>query len=191
MMTLDTFEQALSKTLLPARNDREECENALKALLLSAQIDETNAALYARHMALGLDLFQGTGLRPLYFWIDDRSQARLPSGALPYDITLASALHRAEGNGYVLAVWEMAERQNRVSLLLPHKSMESPFSGETSLLEVLAAMPPSHRLYQDLRWVPYRYKPETDTFLDADSGPPDIPAQHRFLGRRYTVGMAI
>ena len=85
----------------------------------------------------------------------------------------------------------MAQRDNRVSLLLPHTTMEPPFSGETSLAEVFAAPPPSHGLYQDLRWVPYRYKPETDTFMDADSGPPDIPAQHRFLRRRHTVGMAL
>lgn len=64
MMTLHTFEQALSKTPPPARNDREDCEIALTALLQSAQINEDRAALYARHIALGMDLFQETGLLP-------------------------------------------------------------------------------------------------------------------------------
>jgi hypothetical protein len=189
MMTLDIFEQALREIPPPGRNDRAACEGALTPLLRSAPLDENSAEMLARLIALGMDLFQETGLRPLFMWIDDRDQSRLPAGALPYHITLASALIVAETGHLAISVWEMAERENHVSLLLSHSDLASPFSGETPLKDVFAAPPPSHTLYQDLRWVPYRYKPETDTFLDADCGPPDIPAQYRFLRRRHTVGM--
>lgn len=191
MMTLQTYEQALLETQPPARNDREACEIALTPLLRAAAFDEDRAEMFARHIALGMDLFLETGLRPLYMWVDDRDQSRLPSGTLPYDITLTSALYAAENGTFALSVWEMAERENRVSLLIHHSDMKSPFSGETPLEEVFAAPPPSHTLYQDLRCVPYRYKPETDTFLDADCGPPEIPAQYRFLRRRQTVGISL
>ncbi|MBX9682456.1 MAG: hypothetical protein K2X41_01580 [Hyphomicrobium sp.] len=65
----------------------------LAALLTTAEFDNAGAVEHAHHIALALDLFMETGLRPLYLWIDDRDQSRLPSGTQPFDITLATALH--------------------------------------------------------------------------------------------------
>ena len=192
MMTLNAFEHALRSIPPPGRNDRQDCEIALLPLLNSAALDPERTALFARHIALGLDLFQETGLRPLFKWVDDRDQNRLPSGILPYSITLISALHKVEDGPYALSVWEMAQRENRLSLLLHHADIGSPFSPETLLAEIMSAPAPSHVLYQELRFgPPYRYKPETDSFMDAQGGPPEIPAQHRFLRARLLVGLAL
>ncbi|OYW55520.1 MAG: hypothetical protein B7Y80_17100 [Hyphomicrobium sp. 32-62-53] len=192
MMTLNSYEQTLRTIPRPGRNDRQDCEIALFPLLNSAALDPERIALYARHIALGMDLFQETGLRPLFTWVDERDQSRLPSGILPYTITLMSALHKVEGGPYAISVWEMAQRENRLSLLLHHADIESPFSAATSLAEIFSAPAPSHVLYQELRFgPPYRYKPETNTFMDAQGGPPNIPAQHRFLLQRHLIGMSL
>jgi hypothetical protein len=192
MMTLNAYEHALRSIPPPGRNDRQDCEIALLPLLNSAALDPERTALYARHIALGLDLFQDTGLRPLFTWVDDRDQNRLPTGILPYTITLISALHKVEDGPYAISIWEMAERDHRLILLLHHADIESPFSPETSLAEILSAPAPSHILYQEMRFgPPYRYEPETDSFLDAQGGPPDIPAQHRFLHQRHLIGLSL
>ncbi len=187
MISLQEFEHALSNVPPPARNDRLDCENALSALLITSEFDNACAVEHARHIALALDLFMETGITPLYLWIDDRDQGRLPSSTLPYDITLATALHRDSSGLWINSVWELAHRDKRVNLVLHHTDMDSSFCGHTPLFEVFAAAPPSHTLYQDLRWVPYRYRPDIDTFMDADCGPPDYPAQQRFLRKPHSV----
>lgn len=187
MISLQEFEHALSNVPPPPRNDRADCENALSALLTTPEFDNADAVEHARHFALALGLFMETEITPLYLWIDDRDQGRLPCGTLPYDITMATTLHRDSSGLWINSVWEMAHRDKRVNLVLHHTDMDSSFCAQTPLFEVCAAAPPSHTLYQNLRWVPFRYRPDIDTFMDADSVPPGKPAQQRFLLKPHSV----
>lgn len=190
-MDLREFAHDLRSLEAPARNDRQDCEQSIASILQRAGLAAEEAALQAPHIALGLDLFRDQGLWPLYIWVDDRDQSRMPANTLIYEITLASALLEDQNGSYRIAVWEMAQRDHRLKLLLHHAEMPSPFSGDTPLRKLFTTTPPSHDLYQELRWgVPYRFKPDTDTFMNAHGGPPDISAQYRFLRRPHTVGMA-
>lgn len=81
----------------------------------------------------------------------------------------------------------MAHRDKRINLVLHHIDLESPFGDHTPLLDIFAAAPPSHALYKDLRSLPFRYKPDTDKFLHADSGPLHNPAQLNFLRKSHRV----
>lgn len=191
-MTLITFMRAMAHVPIPARNDREACIAQIKAILASTTLQQSQIALYASQIALGMDLFADTGLRPLWVWIDDRTQSRLPDNALPYDITLASALHAQQDGSLSIAIWELGLRHNRIQLLLDHTALVSPFTSSISLRELFEANAPSHALYQDLRpGPPYRYQPATTTLLSADAGPPDISAQAHFLRSHHLVGLTL
>lgn len=191
-MTLLEFMRSMAHVPPPARNDRENCIAAIKALLADGTLQESQIATYAQHIALGMDLYADTPLRPLWVWIDDRTQSRLPDDALPYDITLASALYAQSDGSFSISVWELGLRHNRIQLLLAHTTLGSPFTGDCCLREIFEAPPPSHALYQHHRGGPLlRYKQDTCTILSADAGPPDISEQERFLRTHHCVGLTL
>lgn len=191
-MTLLEFTQSMAHVPTPARNDRDKCITAIEALLADGTLPESQIASYARHIALGLDLYAETKLRPLWVWIDDRTQSRLPDDALPYDITLASALHAQKDGSFSISVWELGLRQTRIQLLLAHTTLASPFTGGCCLREIFEATPPSHALYQHHRaGPPLRYKQDTCTILSAEAGPTDISAQDHFLRTHHCVGLTL
>jgi hypothetical protein len=190
-MLLKDFEQELQDIARPARNDRDACEERLLATFEKSGLAHDEAAQHARHLALAMDLWPHDDSKPLYLWIDDRLTCRSPSDALPYDIGFASFLIAQPDGSYLFSIWEFAERNDRINLLVHHQDLPAPFSQHAVLEDILRSAPPSHQLYRNLRCVPFKYKPDTSTLLEAFDAPPDFAAQSRFLKKYFRIEPAI
>lgn len=190
MMLLRIFEQEVQAIAKPPRNDRNACEGQLLTAFEKSGLAHEKAAAQARNLALAMDLWPHDEGKPLYLWIDDRLTCRSPAQGLPYDIGLASFLITQPDRSYLISIWEFAERNGRINLLLHHQDLAAPFSQQTALEEILRADPPSHRLYQDLRFVPFKYKPDTPAILEAFEGPPDFSPQSRYLKKYFIIDPA-
>lgn len=177
-MLLKDFQTALAEIGRPDRNDRQQVEQQLTELFTGVNPAPQQPSDLARLLALALDLYPEQHPLPLYVWADNRVADRIPAHTLPDGLS-----------AYRFSIWETAERNNRINPLLHHQDLSAPFTPDTDLETVLSAPPPSHDLYADLRAVPYRYKPETDTFF-MDNFEPDIPAQHRFMTSSFLVDPA-
>lgn len=189
-MLLKVFEQKLQDIARPSRNDRNACEQRLLPIFEISGLASEEAAQHARHLALAMDLWPQDDSKPLYLWIDDRLTCRSPSDALPYDLGFASFLIAQPDGSYLFSIWEFAERNDRINLLLHHEDLPASVSQQTTLEDVLQAEPPSHQLYRDLRFVPFKYKPDTIAPLEAFNTPPDFSAQHRFLKKHFSIDPA-
>ncbi len=189
-MLLKEFEQELQDIARPARNDRDACEGRLLSAFEKSGLAHDEAAQHARHLALAMDLWPHDDGKPLFLWIDDRLTYRSPSDALPYDIGFASFLIAQPDGSYLFSIWEFAERNDRINLLDHHQDLPAPISQQTTLEDILQAKPPSHQLYQDLRFVPFNYKPDTIAPLEAFDAPPDFSAQSRFQKKYFRIDPA-
>lgn len=188
-MLLKDFQTALAEIGRPERNDRQQIEQQLTELFSGLDPTPQQPSDHARLLALALDLYPEQNPLPLYVWADNRVADRIPAHTLPYEIRFMTFLLPDGHNAYRFSIWETAERNNRINPLLHHQDLSAPFTPDTDLETVLSAPPPSHVLYADLRAVPYRYKPETDTFL-MDNFEPDIPAQRRYMTSSFLVDPA-
>lgn len=188
-MLLKDFQDALAGVHRPARNDRGTCERELAQIFATAGLEQGYAEAQARLLALAMDLFADKAPPPLYCWIDDRSEPRLPDGGLPYEIGLATLLIATSTPTYTFSVWEYAERNARLNALQHHAALPAPFTPQTPLAEVISVPAPSLQLYRELRSIPFLYKPDTDTLFTSETTT-DLPAQQRFLANCFIVDPA-
>lgn len=189
-MLLKDFEQELQDIARPGRNDRNACHGQLLSTFEKSGLASEEATQHARHLALAMDLWPQADSKPLYFWIDDRLTYRHPDSGFPYDIGFASFLIARPDGSYLVSIWEFAERNDRINLLLHHQDLPAPFAQHTALGDIVRAEPPSHRLYQDQRFVPFTYKPDTIAPLECFEGKPDFSAQSRYLKKYFRIDPA-
>lgn len=191
-MLLKEFHESLAAIERPARcNDRQEYECHLAALFAAAGIDSDMTEGCARLLALAVDLYRKEQDTPLYFWADDRTVMRISTDTLPYDMRLATVLVPDPTANFTFALWELAERDNRLSLVKFRDRLPSPFGPDTPVKAITRSPIPSHSLFQDHRHIPFTYKPTTHNGRVLEHFMEEIPLQTKLMAHRFQVDPAV